>query len=226
MAPKKAIPLKKTPTKRKSNVKKIHYYTVGKHDMSEEVKSAYLRITISSVAEFKDEKLDLVEKDVKKFGFEFDKDIHEYNSYHECNIMFTEGMYEYKGSSISLEEFMSKIWDIYVKHHVNVTYFRFTIETKSKIFYHVWQVVRYDSNTTVGIVRDLSQVLKYNYRNEERFNKDVKSGKLKEIKMGDKKRPFLSNMEVCKKGDKKMKDFTEFNGYCMSKKLRDELTVA
>lgn len=223
MAPKKAIPVKKTPTKRKSDVKKGDYYTVGKHDMSEEVKSAYLRITVSSVAEFEDEKLDLAEKDVKKFGFKFDEEKKEYYSYHECNIMFMEGMYEYIGEKMSMNDFLEKLWDIYVKNHVNITYFRFTIETKSKIYYYEWEVVRYDSNSTVGIVRDLDQVLKYNYRNQERFDKDIKSGKLKEIKMGDKKRPFLSDMEVCKKGDKKMTTFIEFNGGCMSDKLIQQL---
>lgn len=223
MAPKKAIPVKKSPTKRKSTTKKPNYYTVGKHDMSEEVKSAYVRITVSSVAEFEDEKLDFVEKDVKEFGFEYDKNIGEYNCYHECNIMFMEGMYGYQGATMKMDVFLDKMWDIYVKNHVNITYFRFTIETQTKVVYYEWEVVRYDSNTTVGIVRDLDQVLKYNYRNEERFNKDIKSGKLREIKMGDKKRPFLSSMEVCKKGDKKMKQFLEFKGYCMSKELLQQL---
>ena len=175
------------------------------------------------MAEFEDEKMNGVEKDVKEFGFKFDEDIQEYNSYHECNIMFMEALFEYKGNTIKMDDFMSKMWDIYVKNHVNITYFKFTVETATKVHYYEWQVVRYDSNSTVGIVRDLAQVLKYNYRDEKKFNKDIELGKLKEVKMGNKTRPFLSHMEVCKKSDKEIKKFVEYNGYCMSKKVREML---
>lgn len=198
MAPKRKIPDGSSFSKKAKSepVDKPYYTTKNKLTLLPKEKSVqcYVRLTISSIGEFRDEKMNSTENALKGISFIFDPSKTEYDSYHEGNTMFMAGFYIFEGN-FNVIDIVDKLWDIYAKNHSDLDEIRFSIETTHRILYFDWSVFRFSGNN--GIMRDLRQVLQYGYYgSQESFDKDVSKKKVKLIKMQNKERPFCGKFKI------------------------------
>lgn len=205
MSPKRKAPLKDS-TVSKTN-KKVKYierpYNVKNINLTlnDEVSiQCYIHVTVSNISEFKDEKINETERELKAIGFTYDPEKSEFDSYHEGNVMFMTGFYILK-SKFNIIQLLDQLWDIYEDNHVDLYDIKFTIETSHRFLFFDWYVFRFNSNTNNGIMRDMDQVLKYEYYNDKSFDKHMKKNKIKLITLNNKDRPFRGIIKVFNKFD-------------------------
>lgn len=145
------------------------------------VSHVYIKITITNLEFFDDDRILKSYKDWVELGFKFcdKRDPHMYHDANQCDCTY----YLRLDKRLKYDDIFKNVYDTYVKHHQDYNWFDVSYQINKSVELHKYHIIRFNN---LGIMRDMEQVRKYGHG-----EKNVSM-----VTMNGKQRPLRHTVEI------------------------------